>query len=222
MKPNLSCSWIALALLAGACGDDAITTGCPDTGQYLALRDGARWTYRVTGADGVIDDKVQVVGPLEDVGGAKAGVMAHRLTTTKPGGTVTSWQADDGASIVRHRERDQAGAESTDEIYAPHRTRFDGTLAHTTVGATWTEDYTETVTDGAGQVTTVAKRETWRVEAQDELVTVAAGQFCTLRVRRSSVVAGQPGSDKTYWFARGVGKVKEVGAGQVEELVQYE
>jgi hypothetical protein len=51
--------------------------------------------------------------------------------------------------------------------------------------------------------------------AVDEPVTVPAGTFNCLRVRRRA--SQQDGSDKTYWFAKGVGKVKEVG-GQTEEL----
>jgi hypothetical protein len=51
-------------------------------------------------------------------------------------------------------------------------------------------------------------------------VAVPAGTFCALRVRRvTSTTLG--GSDKTYWFARGVGKVKEEGGNQREELTDH-
>jgi hypothetical protein len=46
-------------------------------------------------------------------------------------------------------------------------------------------------------------------------VTVPAGTFHALILQKAgSSVA------KTYWFVRGVGKVKETG-GQTEELVEY-
>jgi hypothetical protein len=42
-----------------------------------------------------------------------------------------------------------------------------------------------------------------------------------MRVRRIST-ANTGGSDKTYWFARGVGKIKEQGVSQLEELLGYQ
>lgn len=214
-------------LLAGACGTeeadpapDAAMVDCATTGRYMELRTGASWTYQVD--DGELTTKTQEVGPEEDVGGAKAGTTAFRLTTTKVGGMVVSWQQDTGDGIVRHRERDMAGSAQTDEIYSPYRTRLDETDDHTEVGATWTEEYTESVTDINNITTMVDKVETWEVEAVDEVVVVPAGAYCALRVRRTSTAGGIDGSDKTFWYARGIGKVKETGANQTEELVSYE
>ncbi len=191
---------------------------CPTTGRYFELRPGARWTYRVDD-EGRITLKTQTVGAIEDVGGAKAGVRAHKLTTTRPGGSVVSWQEDRGDVVVRHRELDMAGDRHTDEIYAPHRTRIDETPAHVTAGAAWSEQYTEHVTDNTG-VTVTEKQETWLVEAVDEVIVVPAGAFCTLRVRRTST-SGGGSSTKTYWFARGVGKIKETGENQTETLASF-
>ncbi len=212
----------------GACGteeatapDAAVIDDCPTTGRYMELSTGASWTYQVDdGAE--LTTKTQAVGPEEDVGGDKAGVTAFRLTTTKVGGMVVSWQEDTGTAIVRHREQDMAGSAQTDEIYEPHRTRLDESADHTVDGATWMETYTESVTDLDGITTMVEKVETWTVEAVDEPVVVPAGAFCGLRVRRTSTAGGIDGSDKTFWYARGVGKVKETGANQTEELMAYE
>ena len=38
---------------------------------------------------------------------------------------------------------------------------------------------------------------------------------------KTSTVGGTGGSVKTYWFARNVGKVREEGGNQVEELTAY-
>lgn len=215
---------LALVLAAGCASDTTSPTpfDCPDTGPYLELRTGASWTYRVD--DGTtITEKTQTVGVLEDVGGAHAGTMAYRIETTKPGGTVVSWQADTADAVVRYRELDMSGSVSTDETYQPYRTRISQTADHTAAGAIWTEDYTEVVTDTATATTTTAdKSERWEVVAVDEPVTVPAGELCALRLRRTSTVAGTPGSDKTYWFVRGIGKVKEAGANQTEELLAHE
>ncbi|MBA3818018.1 MAG: hypothetical protein H0X17_03955 [Deltaproteobacteria bacterium] len=214
---------VSFMLVIAACGESPVTPDapvleCPTTGRYFELQPGTRWTYRVVD-DGRTSTKAQLVGEIEDVGGAKAGVRAHRLTTTRSGGEVVSWQEDRGDVIVRHRELDMAGDRHTDESYTPHRTRVDETEAHTAVGATWTESYTETITDAEG-TTVTPKTETWLVEAVDEVLVVPAGAFCTLRVRRTSTSDGGSGSVKTYWFARGVGKVKEAATNQVEELLE--
>jgi hypothetical protein len=188
----------------------------------MPMRTGASWTYRSTGASGA-RDKLQEVGALEDVGGSKAGVMAFRVTTTKPSGTVVSWQQDTGEAIIRHREQDLSGTTQTDELYTPYHTRIDEGTAHLAVGATWDETYDENVTDVAtGMVTVTTKTDTWVVEADDEPVRVAAGDFCALRLRRSTVINGAAKATKTYWFSRGVGKIKEVtGGGDTEELSSF-
>jgi hypothetical protein len=52
------------------------------------------------------------------------------------------------------------------------------------------------------------------------MVTVPAGTFTTVHVQR---VSGSGSTkQKDYWFAKGVGKVKETGGGQQnEELMSY-
>jgi hypothetical protein len=218
-----------LLLLVAGCGSpadvapDAVELDCPTTGRYMELSEGASWTYEVDDGGG-IETKTQTVGPLEDVGGSKAGTMAFRLTTARGTGEVISWQEDTGTAVIRHREQDNAGTTTTDEFYAPFKTRIDESDAHVVEGATWDETYTETVTsdDGKGPVTTTnEKTERWLVEAVDETISVEAGDFCTLRVKKTSTVNGTGGSVKTYWFARGVGKVREEGGNQVEELAAY-
>jgi hypothetical protein len=192
---------------------------CPVSGRYLELRTGESWTYRVTNAKGSAQ-KTQTVGDIEDIGGAKA----YRLTTTKRKGVAISWQRDDGVSVTRHREQDRSGKTYTDEIYQPFRLRFDGNAEHLVNGAKWSQSYTEIVTDTTKvpPVTTMAdKTESWEVRAVDEMVSVPAGDFCALRVHRISSVGESGGSDKTYWFARGIGKIKETGAHQTEELTEY-
>lgn len=214
----LAVSALALLALAPACGGSN-----PDPSErYMALAPGMSWTFVVTDvSSGATETKTQTVGPLEDVGGAKAGIMAFRLTTVKVSGMVESWQEDTGEAILRHREQDFAGANRVDEIYDPYKLRVDDSDAHSTLGASWTEDYTEVVTDVVNGGTTMQpKTETWSIEAIDEVLTVPAGTFNTMRVHRISM-ANTGGSDKMYWFARGVGKVKEASVDRIEELSSY-
>jgi hypothetical protein len=231
-SPIRTVSCLVLATSLYACttadpggGDDGDDDGtqpmlCPTEGRYLALTPGASWRFMVRDADtNEVTEKTQTVGALENVGGSKEGMMAFRVTTTKPNGSTTSWQQDTGDSIRRHKEIDAAGTTQTTEIYDPYRTRVDETSARLVAGATWTESYTEIVTTSTGATTTTPKTEQWTVEALEEQVTVPAGTFCAMRVHRTSTVAGGSGSDKMFWFTRGVGKIKEVGAGQTEELM---
>jgi hypothetical protein len=207
----------------GGNGDDDTT--CEETGRYLELTTGASWTYRVTDTGGGgATTKTQTVGPMEDIGGNLAGTMAFRLTTVKGAtgqGMVLSWQQDTGDGVIRLREQDMAGSTTSDEYYAPMRQRIDETPAHLVVGAAWDHNYTETVSTDGGAPVMTAKVEHWSVIADDEIVTVPAGEFCTIHIHRTSEVGGIDGSTKDYWFARGVGKVKEVAAGQIEELAAY-
>ncbi len=201
---------------------DAPAGGCPTTGRYLALATGRTWTYRVTDvATGAVKTKSQVVGPLENITAIHAGVMAYRVTTTQPGGTTESWQEDTGSAIRRHKENDNTGAASSSTRFDPYRTRVDELPAHLITGAQWSESYTELTTITGMAPTTAAKTERWNVIAVDEPLTVPAGTFCTLHLHRVSTVGGLPGSDKEYWFARRVGKIKESGMAQIEELTAH-
>lgn len=186
------------------------------TGRYLPLAIGNSWTYRVVPAGGAPETKVSEVEALEDVGGEKAGITAFRVRTTKPDGITLSWQEDTGTEVLRHREEERSLADSllVEQIYLPARVRLDETAAHLAVGAMWDVSYTERTT-GVGDV---ARIDQWTVEAVDEQVVVPAGTFSCLRVRRIGAEVGQ--ANKVYWFARGVGKVKEEG-GQLEELSAY-
>lgn len=193
---------------------------CPTEGRYFPIGAGHAWTYRVD--DGEIGQKIQRVDALEEMDGEKAGTMAYKMTTTKPsGGETISWQEDTGDAVLRHRELDRAGASHSEATYVPYRTRIDESAAHTAVGATWSETYTRITVDDAGVTEESERVDTWTVTAVDEVVRVPAGDFCALRVDRATSVADEDGAQKTYWFARGVGKVKEVGLGQTEELVDY-
>ncbi len=223
MRSATTLAWFFAAVLAAAgplaCGGDEPPQN-PDANpgdSYLPLVTGATWTFRITDpVSGATEDKVNTVGPLEDIGGIKAGVMAFRITTEKLDGSTVSWQEVTGDLVVRHKEQtfDLAGTMTREEWYTPYKLRVDGSAANSMLGATYVQSYNELVT---GSSMPVAKSETWEVLAVNQSVTVPAGTFDALVVRRS---AGAGQADKTYWFVRGVGKVKEDG-GQLEELVSY-
>ena len=208
-----------------ACDDDP---AAPDGGvvpcevaaaqRYLPLAVGASWTYDTSDQGAPVVRKSTTVEELEDVGDRKKGVTAFRIRTDKVAGHVVSWQQDLCTSIVRHRERsfDAAGVLLTDQFYVPGKLRVDESAAHLAMGSTFSTEYTEVEVDPVKGTTTVSKQETWTVEATSEMVTVPAGTFPCLKLRK--ITSGQ--ADKRFWFSLGVGKIKEEGE-QLELLTAY-
>lgn len=190
-------------------------------GRLLPLRIGATWTYQVTEPSRTeVAQKSSTVEALEPVGPSKPGVTAFRVRTEKLDGITVSWQEELRNAIVRHREEtfDEDGRKTGEEVYVEHKLRIDESEPRTSPGASFEERYTETRTEpDTGGSKTVIKWERWRVDGL-ESVTVPAGTFDCLRLVRDGARGGQ--AQKTYWFAKGVGKVKETG-NQTEELVAW-
>ncbi|MBI3179816.1 MAG: hypothetical protein HYZ27_09150, partial [Deltaproteobacteria bacterium] len=86
------------------------------------------------------------------------------------------------------------------------------------LGDTYTTVHCEIRVDADGNQigAPLEKTTTFAVEAIDESVVVPAGTFTCVRIKRTVV----GGAAKTYWYAAGVGKVKEVG-GRTESLVTH-
>lgn len=219
---------LLVAALA-ACGDDgssvtdpdAAVVGCP-TPRAMRLQPlviGASWTYAISEPMVPARNKTSTVEAFEDVGDRKAGVMGFRQKTEKLDGVAVSWSEDKCTSVVRHRERafDTANVLLADQFYVPSKLRVDETPAHVATGAAWTVSLTEIeVNPTTGLATMVSKDENWSVVSGAESVTVPAGTFTAVHLRK--VTSGA--ATKEYWYAAGVGKVKETGE-QTEELTAY-
>jgi hypothetical protein len=242
---------VLIALVATGCGGGGAKSDggnpTPGTGPYLPLKTGNYWTYQVTDTNGDISVKVQTVVSEETVGGVGPykDETAFRLSTgTKindPDGDL-SWQAVVGERVVRYREQTieaKDGRVKNEQYWDPPRLRVDETAEHTAKGASWLEpDYAEVNidvdripdggTDGDGGTTYVPDggtsteegiRDLWSVISPSEAITVPAGKFDTLVIRR---IGNGGASVKTFWFARGVGKVREAEEGKAtEELSVY-
>jgi hypothetical protein len=198
-------------------------------GDLLPWKEGNTWTYSVTDDAGNATQKRTTVGPLEPVGGTGPNKdrMAHKVTTHKDDtgdgldlDETASWQAKEGERVVRYREQAFVRGTQTldlEEHWTPSKLHVDSSAAHTAIGATWLESYKETkLPVGATPIYDAQASDRWFVERR-EMVTVPAGTFDALVLRKVSVAA----AEKTYWYAPGVGKVKETG-GQTEELIAYE
>lgn len=195
-------------------------------GALLPWAVGNTWTYRVT-KNGASSDKVTTIGALEAVGGAgpSAKLMANHVSTTKGAGSsdhTESWQAPSTGEperILRFRELtyDPKTGQLQDDVFCePPKLHIDGSAAHTAKGATWLEKYTESTLAAGMPVTSHAVSERWTVIDDNETLTVSAGTFQhVLHLQKVGAA-----STKDYWYARGVGKLKETGT-QTEELVSY-
>jgi hypothetical protein len=198
----------------------------PAEGTLLPWVVGNTWTYEVT-EGGVVSEKVTTIEAEELVGGTGpfADVMAFHVVTTK--GTngndeTRSWQGPDDGDfnrIVRYREQSfsaSTGDMQMEEHWEPPKLHIDGTPERSVAGATWLEEYEETKLEVDLPPNTHLARDRWTVLADDVTLTVPAGTFeNVIHVRKVG------SSSKEYWYARGVGKLKETGT-QTEELIEYQ
>ena len=199
--------------------------GMGDLSQLLPLKTGNSWTYLVTDELGVPTPKTQTVMEAGPVGGVgpNAAVTAFRFVTKKgiDGMDETvSWQARVGTRVVRYREqsymRTAPHALELEEYWDPSKLRVDETPAHMVAGATWLETDQETKLPVGGTPSTTPVEERWTVTAERQPVTVQGRSYEVM------IVTKMGSSMKTYWWARGIGKVKEIGANQTEELLSYQ
>jgi hypothetical protein len=214
-----------LLALTAACEEDNNTSDTDAAveeteGSFLPWAEGNSWTYRVTN-NGEVSTKVTTIEAEEQIGGSgpNADKRAFRVVTRKGAEDETvSWQGVEGDKVVRYREQSfhaGTGDLEQEEHWDPYKLHFDGSKEHTEAGADWLEKYVETkIADGKPDETAEA-RDRWNVDAPSVDVEVPAGKFRAVVVRKAS-----GGTLKTYWYVRGVGKVKETG-GQTEELLEY-
>ena len=220
MRPLISILVFAMACGGSNSGDD-IDSSVPPGMRYQPLSTGAVWSYKLTdpGTLATAMNKLTTVMAPRDVGGVHAGTMAFLLHIEQLVGSKDVYQGFDGDLDVRYKSifYDQAGTMTATDVDQPYRLKLDETAAHTTAGAQWSETFSETTTPVGGVTTTKSKTEQWRVVSASEPLTVSAGSYTTLHVQRTS----SGGSVQDYWYVRGVGKVKETGGGQDEELMSF-
>jgi hypothetical protein len=192
-------------------------TAISDGTLYFPLSIGNAWTYRVTDATGATADKMTTVEALEP-GDGMNGPLAFRIRNEAIASATINWQQLSGTAIVRYRQHvlDAAGNDMLDKTYAPSSVVFDESGSHLVAGATWNETYAETKPSATGQLKTSQEFVKWTVEATDDVVTVPAGVFTCIRVRRHHASSNNP-VDEVTWFASGTGSVKETGAGPLSD-----
>jgi hypothetical protein len=230
----LTLSAIILITVSGCLGSgedasDAGSSAMDHMGALLPWKPGNSWTYRVTDNDGVTTKTTTISAAPEPVGlGPLKDTMAYKVITKKSNGMdqTVSWQAPLGDIVVRYREQSYAastGLLELEEYWEPYKIHIDGSAEHTTSGARWPATYNETkvkVVDGMlGTPDTEPTNDAWQVlnaSTEHVGVTVPKGTY------EDPVIIQKAGGSslKTYWYVRGIGKVKESG-GQIEELTDF-
>jgi hypothetical protein len=217
----------------GGAGDTAVGALEP----YFPVAVGNSWTYRVQPVGAPMYMKVQTMERMEPVGGngPNATKMAIYTVTKKMAGALqdqtVSWQGlEEGMGgakmVVRYREQAfQAGSMTVNAeyVYQPYQLRLDESPANLAEGVTRMQSYTQSKTE-PGLLSPLVTQQTdnWIIESTGETVTVPAGTFSNcLRFKKYGNIED---SGKTFWYCRGVGKVKEqppATMGQLEELAAY-
>lgn len=217
------------ALVFAGCGEndpDAIT------GDYYPMGVGDSWEYIETYANGdpseTISHEVNATETVDfggDLGERTVFLIdnAPDITSTK---SRTYYVEDDGDKVSRLRQivYDKDGNVVKTQDYDPGALRLDRTRI--TKGETWDELYTRYTYDEGGNPTdTVLYQYTFTITELHEEVVVPAGTFDCIMVTRERL---PPLSEeiKIYYYASGVGKVKEISelgetGNKMEELTSY-
>lgn len=211
---RLSLLHVALLVLVHVvCSCASPTVGPPSSGASLfPLAKGNRWDYRVRSSS-KLRTKTQTVSATTAI---DAGGIGFVLTTREGNDVTTSLQALDGGRLVRLFEETWEGAVVEDRVrFDPPHLRLD--VLEGREGYAYHSAFVENHLDAMDAVVSSRRKvQRFVVESDDEVVSVPAGTFRTVRVRREAT----DGPAKTYWYARGVGKVREVG-GKIEELEAF-
>jgi hypothetical protein len=179
--------------------------------------EGATWTYRHTKTD--VEPWTEVTTMTAGTG-ADEGTFVLTDSADRQGDTTVQWWKRVDTSVMRiKREESRAGALRSRTLYDPGFTRFD--TRWSVVGFKDSVTYTHTDTDSSG---TVMEERTQNFEVLDTaaMVTIDDKTYenC-LMVQRERPDTGDIGQ---YWFAKGIGKIKEIDPDSLttEELVSYD
>ena len=197
-------------VLAMGCGTIAPRPHARPNASYLPLEVGALWRYAITA-----DDGRQGTGSISvdgvDYGGSNGAALEYRLREQLLDETVWTWDDREEGRVAREQQEidDRTGTVLAEETFDPPLTVLDERRDRLTAGAKWPEIFLATTPNAKGHPRSKRAEVKWEVEALADPVTVPAGTFSCLRVRRTwkhhpAVVS---------WYAMGVGLVKQTGAG---------
>lgn len=215
----------ALLALAGCGGDDGGGSGdgggdsgmCGfESDDYLPYQAGFTWTYTITDlVSGAKETKEQRLEP--EMEHPEFGTVLTQVSG-KLGGSTVSLVRKDGYRVLRFQQEDRDASDQLEKTttYEPPAIRIDESPERTEVGAEWDEVYDETVEDPVNGTTVIPTTDHWKVLGVDEPCESPLGTFSCIRLQRTRTRGGI--AEKEFQFARGIGKVVEIGPNQLEEL----
>jgi hypothetical protein len=209
-------------MIVGLCGAGGLwgITGCSAVAhghegaalaaKYLPLEVGAVWRYAITRDDGRRGEGVLSVDGV-DYGGSQGGVAEYRIREELLDGTIWSWEQRDGTRVALEQEEidDRAGDVVDEESFDPPVTVIDERPDRLALGAEWPEAFISTAPNAKGHPKSKRADARWQVEAVADQLSVPAGTFTCLRLRRTQ----KHHPPLISWYAKGVGLVKQQGAG---------
>jgi hypothetical protein len=177
---------------------------------YLPLEVGAVWRYAITRDDGRQGEGVIAVDGV-DYGGPNGAVAEYRIREELLDGTIWSWEGRQAKRVALEQEEidDRAGNPLDEQSYDPPITVVDERADRLAVGVKWPEAFINTTPNAKGHPKSKRAEAKWEVESLTDQVSVPAGTFTCLRLRR----AQKHRPPLISWYARGVGLVKQQGAG---------
>jgi hypothetical protein len=192
--------------------------GRASSNSYLPFAVGNTWNYLVDEFDGnppavKAQTYTEMITPDEETGPVIVQV------TNNNNGSTESWFQQQGERIVRLRQRDfdLGGNLERTTYYRPFRLRLDESAERLETGTTWTENYVREERDALDRITEMeTTSEEWTVVSGDIECPEPWTEHRCVHIQRRTIAGGV--SLKNYWFARGIGKIREEG-GVLEELV---
>lgn len=180
-------------------GDDPAKPGIkgdPNKFNYYPLDVGNAWHFRLNINGNNVPSSVRI-SKHENING----VLLARLDSLN--GPITEHLTQTDKGIFRHRINGAAVTPAFQLMPYPP-----------VVGAKWSNEFTTDLEPGR-------HRYTGEIQ-QEEVVTVPAGKFKTLRVHLRINQLGNP-VDTTYWFANGIGFVKQqVSVGGLDMMMELD
>lgn len=224
LRDVLSTLAVGSLLVMAACsggGDDDGGDGGDDicgfgSDEYLPYLAGFSWTYQITDlVSGAKETKEQHLEP--EMEHPDFGTVLTQVTG-KLNGTTISLTRKEGDRVLRFQQEDHDATDALEKTttYDPAEIRIDESPDRIVADAEWDETYTETIEDPVNGTTAIPTVDHWVVLGVDEPCDSPLGTFMCLRVRRTRTMGGI--AEKEFHFARGVGKVREIGSNQLEEL----
>ena len=177
---------------------------------YLPLEVGAVWRYAITRDDGRRGEGVVSVDGV-DYGASNVG--EYRIREELLDGTIWSWEGREAKRVALEQEEidDRDGNVLDEESYDPPITVVDEGTERLAVGAKWPEAFINTTPNAKGHPKSKRAEAKWEVESVTDQVSVPAGTFTCLRLRR----AQKHHPPLISWYAKGVGLVKQQGTGRL-------